>query len=120
MVNHFFGTYAIIELLMKNPQYAKYADSGLVTLEPNRWELSSWGITRFDQKLGDVLLDSVQSTATITDDLVQDGLLFRFRHKKRNISAADAIGYMFARREGLTFLTGDIQFKDLPGVEFVK
>ena len=56
----------------------------------------------------------------IPDDVIRAAMLFRKRHKKRDLSYADAIGYAFARKHDVLFLTGDRQFRDLPGVEFVQ
>ena len=36
------------------------------------------------------------------------------------LSYVDCIGYMISRQLGIKFLTGDEQFKDFEGVEFVK
>ena len=38
----------------------------------------------------------------------------------KKFSYIDCIGYISAREKKLLFLTGDEQFKEIPGVEFVK
>jgi predicted nucleic acid-binding protein len=45
---------------------------------------------------------------------------FRKKNKKRNLSYADCIGYIYALKNNLIFLTGDKEFEDLKNVEFVK
>ena len=55
----------------------------------------------------------------ITDDIIRDAMVFRQKHKRRDISYTDAIGYAFARAHHLLFLTGDKAFKDIPGVKHV-
>lgn|SRR3989338_1422838 len=43
---------------------------------------------------------------------------FRLQHK--NVSFVDAVGYVYAKANGMKFLTGDKEFKSLLNVEFVK
>lgn len=45
---------------------------------------------------------------------------FKLEKNKPNISYADALGYGMAKPEGAKFLTGDIAFRKLDNVEFVK
>lgn len=118
MVNYFFDTYAIVELLSHNPRYTKYNDCPFIITILNKLELYWWALTHHNKAFADTLIDiPVQE---ITNDIIQQAILFRQEHKKRDISYADAVGYTFARKHGLLFLTGDKQFKDLPGVEFVQ
>ncbi len=120
MVNYFFDSYAIIELLMRNPAYEKYREYPLITTVMNKIEVCWWALTRYDQTLSDIMLRSLSHASEITDDVIRDAMIFRKQYKKRNISFTDAVGYAFARKNNLLFLTGDKEFKDLPGVEFVK
>ena len=39
---------------------------------------------------------------------------------KRNVSMTDSIGYCLAQQLGIKFLTGDTEFENMDGVEFVK
>ena len=55
-----------------------------------------------------------------TKEEVMESILFRKRNNKRNLSYADCLGYVIAIKRGIKFLTGDIQFKDLPDVVFIK
>ena len=45
---------------------------------------------------------------------------FRKEHARGNISFFDAVGYIFAKEEGYIFVTGDKEFEDFLGVEFVQ
>ena len=45
---------------------------------------------------------------------------FKIKYKKQDLSYADCIGYIYAIKNNLLFLTGDKEFKDLKSVEFVK
>jgi len=56
----------------------------------------------------------------IDEEIILAATKFRKHYHQRNLSYADCIGYVYAVRNNLKFLTGDEQFKDLLGVEFVK
>ena len=120
MVNYFFDTYALVEMIQKNPNYDGFNDFPLVTTVLNKIELYWWALTRYGQELAEILLESLTPTQEINDDLIREAMLFRRKYNKRDFSYADSLGYAFARKHDLLFLTGDNMFKDLPGVEFVK
>jgi hypothetical protein len=48
------------------------------------------------------------------------GLKFREMNKKDNLSIFDAWGYIFARENNYTFVTGDKAFENREGVEYIK
>ena len=44
---------------------------------------------------------------------------FRKKYYKRNLSYADCLGYILAKKLGFRFLTGDEAFKNVENTEFV-
>jgi len=62
--------------------------------------------------------------ADVSASTVRSAMIFREEFNKKNrkqaLSYADAIGYTYARENGLEFVTGDDAFKGLDGVRFVK
>ncbi len=120
MVNYFFDSYAIIELLDKNPSFKKYEEFPLVTSVLNKIEVASWALLEYGDEFSDIVVNSLSYVVGISDDVVKDAVRMKRGENRRNLSYADCVGYCFARRNNLLFLTGDKQFKDLPGVEFVK
>jgi len=120
MVNYFFDSYAIVEVLNKNPAYKKFEEFPLVTTILNKIEVGSWALFRYGEEFSDIIVRSITHVVDIEDDVIKDAVRLKRRENKRNLSYADCIGYSLARRNGLLFLTGDKQFKDLSGVEFVQ
>jgi predicted nucleic acid-binding protein len=59
-------------------------------------------------------------TLVIFEHKIPDANIMRLEMKKRNVSAADCIGYMVAQSAGIKFLTGDKEFENMMNVEFVK
>ncbi len=120
MVNYFFDTYALVELIKKNPRFMPYGEYPLVTTILNKIELYWWALNYNGRELADITLNSLENVQDISDEVIESAMLFRKENKKKDISYADAIGYAFALKHNLIFLTGDRQFKELPGVEFVQ
>lgn len=55
------------------------------------------------------------------EDYVEASVLrIELRKRGKNLSLIDALGYVLAQRLGIPFLTGDREFRDLEGVEYVK
>lgn len=119
-MNYFFDSYAIIELLKRNPSFVKYEQYPLITGFMNKTEVGWWAILKHGDRLAEALTKSIANVVYVSDDIIIDALRLRLAEKKRDLSYADCIGYCFARKSGFLFLTGDKQFEDMPGVEFVK
>ncbi|AEM38113.1 PilT protein domain protein [Pyrolobus fumarii 1A] len=97
----------------------------LVTSEFNLLELA-YALTRdYGREKAVKILRIVRAFVTVvqaTDEDYVEASALRIELKKRgkNLSLIDALGYVLARRLRIPFLTGDREFKDLDGVEYVK
>ena len=114
----FFDTYAFFEIIQGNEKYAQYQDALAVTTIFNLAELN-YGLKRQGDSGADEL--TAQYAPFLVDVTVQDvqkAMSFLLKHK--DLSIPDAMGYIVAQRYNLKFLTGDEDFKNMPGVEFVK
>ena len=52
--------------------------------------------------------------------MIKEANEFRLKNYRRDLSYVDCIGYILARKLNAKFLTGDKQFENFEGVEFVK
>lgn len=120
MVAYFFDTYALIELVKQNPSYLAYAEYPLVTLTLNKIEFCWWALNSHGEEFAQRMLNVLAHAIDPPDSLILEALQFRKEHKKRDLSYADALGYIYAKKHKLIFLTGDKEFKDLPNVRYVK
>ena len=64
--------------------------------------------------------ETLEFVIEIENEVIKEAMIFRLQNSKRNLSYIDCIGYVTAKKNGLKFLTGDIQFKDMENVEFVQ
>jgi predicted nucleic acid-binding protein len=121
MIKYFFDTYAIIEILNGNPNYAKYVQEEVIITQFNLAEIYWNAILEYTESQANVIYEKYkQSVANINDEILKGAIKFRKEHKKQDLSYTDCIGYTYAMKNGLIFLTGDKQFFNIPGVEFVK
>ena len=120
-VAYFFDTYAIIEILKQNPNYERYSNLSPTFTIFNLAEiyysvLKDYGV----EKAKDIYEDYKTMVVEINDSVLQESMHFRYDNKKKDISYSDSIGYTYAKKNNMKFLTGDKEFEDLENVEFVK
>ena len=115
----FFDTYALIEIAKGNPRYKRYLREKITVTKLNLIELYFSILRDFGEAEAKKHYSSyLPFVEEISDEIIFESMRFRLDH--RNFSYADCVGYLLARRKGEKFLTGDIAFKGLEGVEFVR
>ena len=125
MTRYYADTYALVEILRGSPAYERYAGEELVTSEFNLLELA-YALTRdYDKERAVEILKIVRAFIAIVQPTDKDyaeasSLRIELKKQDRNLSLIDALGYVLAKRLKILFLTGDREFTDLDGVEYVK
>ena len=118
---YFFDSYALIELTKSNPKYVPYLDYQIIISLFNLVEFTySVFLDYGESKSREIYKQFNDCVVEINEEVILEALKFRREHHKKDLSYADCMGYIYARKNGLLFLTGDEQFRDFPGVEFVK
>ncbi len=116
---YFFDTYAFFEIIRGSPEYAKYADAQAITTMFNLAELNYNLKKEKGKKTADAYTDKYRHfLVAVTLEDIKEAMDLKV--KKKSLSIPDAVGYTLARKYGIKFLTGDEDFRDMPGVEFVK
>ena len=115
-----FDTYALIEILNKNKNYEKYTDAKLII---NDFIFAEFCYKLLKEKVShaDNYINEVAPAIIHTNpELIKEAMAFRIKHNNKNLSMTDCISYIMAVRLGIKFLTGDKEFENFEGVEFVK
>ena len=121
MVNYFFDTYALIEVTKNNPNYLKFIGEDVVTSKFNLVELTYITLVELGEESAKKVFQRFKDAEVdIDDEILFKAVKFRLKHKKKSLSYADCIGYIFALENKLKFLTGDHAFEGMNSVEFVK
>lgn len=115
----FFDTYALFEIIRGSTNYSPYQEVAGATTIFNLAELNYGLKKEKDLKTADEITEKFSSALVpVTVNDVKEAMSLRLQ--KKDLSIPDAIGYVVAQRLGVKFLTGDEDFKEMPGVEFVK
>ncbi len=121
LVKYFWDTYAVIEFINGNPNYAKFLQEPVTITIFNLAEIFWVALREYDKKKAEEIYEEYkQCVAEIDNETLKEAIKFRKKiYKKSKISYADAVGYVYAVKNEMKFLTGDKEFRDLDGVEFV-
>ena len=121
-ISYFQDSYAIIELENGNENYLKYSDYPVILTLFNLAEVYWVILNQLGEKEADKVYEGYRSAVVDIDDAtLKEAIKFRKKvYKNKKISYVDAIGYTYALRNNLVFLTGDEAFEHLENVEFVK
>lgn len=121
LIKYFFDSYAIVELIKGNPNYARYINEEVIITIFNLAEIYWAALNDLDEKAADDIYEQYRlSVVDIGDDILKESIKFRKENKKKDLSYTCCIGYVYALRNNLKFLTGDKEFQNLKAVEFVK
>ncbi len=121
MVSYFFDTYAVVELISGNPNYAVFVNEPVILTMFNLVEIYWVALREYSEEDAEQIYEKYsQSVIELEDGILKEAIKFRKRNKKMDLSYADCIGYIYALKNNLVFLTGDKEFKDMKNVEFVK
>ena len=122
MVDHtyFFDSYAILAIIQDNPAYAHYKQCKMATTALNLIEVNYILLRDYGMRIVDAFYHALIPTLVEYEHVIQEANVMRLQMKKRNVSAADCVGYTLAKLAGIKFLTGDKEFENLPNVEFIK
>jgi hypothetical protein len=120
----YFDSYAIIEMAKGSPSYLRFRSEPGVTARANLLEVY-YILTQ--QGNEDLALESLRSLGPQAIEMPLELIpkVARFRLHQlgatgRRLSYVDALGYVLARENGYTLLTGAHEFAGLPDVEFVR
>ena len=117
----FFDSYAFFEILKGNLNYKKYLDYNIITTKLNLYELYLGTLRESGEENAEIVFDKYFKFVIDFDEgVIKEAAKLKNKLNKRDVSMTDCIGYCLARQLNVPFLTGDNEFRDLEGVEFVK
>ena len=118
-MKYFFDTHALIELAKNNPNYVDYSDSVVFTTVFNLAELYYVLIRDFNEEKAKTVYHRFKECANeVGDDVIFEAMKLKLKNK--NLSYTDCIGYAYALRNSIKFLTGDRGFERMENVELVR
>lgn len=120
-IKYFFDTYALVEIFESNQAYSKYINKPFFITILNFFELHQYLLRVGNEFFADEKAETyIQHIQEITPVVTLKASKLRKQHGGKNMSMTDCIGYIYAKENGLLFLTGDSAFESMENVEFVK
>ncbi len=117
----FLDTYALVEISKSNPRFNYLFESDFVVLDLTLAELYTVLLRESGKDLADLWCKKLENFSTSASlPILIKAVNYRYENKKQNLSFFDCVGYIFAKENGMNFVTGDKEFKDKEGVEFIK
>jgi len=114
-------TYALVEISEENGLYDKILEADFVVTSPTMAEFYLIMYTKFNEKTANYWFKRLKPSCVNPDeDIWIKAVKFRYEHKSENLSIFDCIGYIYSVENGCLFVTGDKEFKNKKGVEFIK
>tara|TARA_Y100000310_G_C20670121_1_gene809790 strand:- start:1940 stop:2302 length:363 start_codon:yes stop_codon:yes gene_type:complete len=114
-------TYAIIELAEANSKFAFLLDQEFVIPNTTIAEFFWVCIKENKKEQAEFWIQKLTGSIDIVEvDILMQAQKFRYEHKKQKLSFFDCVGYIYARENGLLFVTGDKEFEKMEGVKFIK
>lgn len=111
----------MIEMANGNPAYAKFNEVKGHTTLLNLYELYVQTLKNNGEEFAKKVFDTFKKILIeIKDAHIFSAAPFKLKDKKTHFSYTDALGYSIAEAEGLIFVTGDNEFRNLPNVQFVR
>lgn len=114
-------TYALIEIHDENPNFLHYLGQEFVIPNITMAEFYSVILRNYNEKTANYLLKKFDPfIVPVSFDIIIKAVKYRHDYKTQNLSFFDCVGYMFAMEKGIKFVTGDKEFENKEGVEFIK
>lgn len=112
-------TYILCEILQGNEKYFSYIKEDFVLTDVILAEFY-WVILReFNEATARYWLTKLKLNSFACSLEILAKAMENRKKLKRNLSFFDIVGYTYALEKNIPFVTGDKEFKSLPGVEFV-
>ena len=115
-----YDTYALIEILNKNPNYEKYVDEDILINDFIFAEICYQLIKDKEKNSAEYLREIEPAIVKLTTSIIRQAMKFRYENKRKKMSMTDCVSYFQAKELGIKFLTGDKEFENMSNVEFVK
>ncbi|MBR9703664.1 type II toxin-antitoxin system VapC family toxin [Candidatus Woesearchaeota archaeon] len=115
----FYDSYVFIDGIQSKEGLP--TDTKITTLSSNLAEVYYVLLRIFNKKTADHFFNKIKEIAQdIPQEIIPEAMQFRYEHRKKKFSHADALGYTYARKHNITFVTGDKAFKGLEGVRVIR
>lgn len=113
-------TYALVEISNGNPSFVSLLTEQAVISDLTMAEFYADLYRKYGEKTAEYWLRKLTPLCRpVPREILIQAVKFRIDHHKENLSFFDCVGYLFSRQGQMLFVTGDKEFKNKEGVEFI-
>ena len=121
MVKYFFDSYAFVEIMKENPRYFVYSYEPVSITMLNLLEIYAFLVKEKGEAFAEGIYPRLKKCVVeLDDEVIKKAINLKIKQSKNNLSYADCIGYAYALKNKMIFLTGDKEFEKMKNVRFVK
>jgi predicted nucleic acid-binding protein len=114
-------TYALVEINNGNPKFAGLLSHDLVITDITMAEFYALMYRAYDLKTADYWHKKMYFFCkAVSRDILLKAARFRVDNNRQNLSFFDCVGYVYALENNMKFVTGDKEFRNRKGVEFIE
>ena len=114
-------TYVLIEIYKGNPGFFIYFKKGFIITDITLAEFYAVLLREENEETANYWIKKFEIySIPVNREILLEAVKYKKKHNKTNISFFDAVGYIYAIKNGLSFVTGDKEFENFPSVEFKK
>jgi uncharacterized protein len=114
-------TYALWEIQYQNPTFSRFLTEEFVVTDWTMMEFYRTLLRKYDKQTADYWIKKLAVFCKSVElSILIEAAQFQHEHKKKRLSLFDCVGYMYAKKNKLLFVTGDKEFKEKESVLFLK
>jgi len=114
-------TYALVEINNGNPRFTCLLNEELVITDITMAEFYALMYREYDLKTADYWHKKLSFFCRpVPREVLLKASKFKVDNSKQDLSFFDCVGYIYALENNITFVTGDKEFRQRKGVEFMK
>ena len=119
VVEKCLDTYILIEIYLGNEKFLNYLNTEFIVTDLTLAEFFGVLLRDYGEEEANLWFKKLERySASVSKEILVEAIKFRQKNKKQNFSFFDAVGYIFALKNGYKFVTGDKEFENLERVEF--
>lgn len=114
-------TYALVEIHNGNPLFSSLLNVDAVITDLTLAEFYGLIYRKHDKRTADYWYHKLQFFCkSVSLSILIKAIQFKVDNKKQRFSFFDCVGYIFSLENKMIFVTGDREFQEMDGVEFIK
>lgn len=113
-------TYALVEIHNNNPKYLVYINENVVITDLTLSEFYGTLYRKYNIQTAEYWYKRLVSISQlVSKEILIKAIKYKIDNNDRNLSFFDCVGYIFSVENKMNFVTGDKEFKNKEGVEWI-